>query len=629
MKRKLLFVMFAAIGMMLATSCSNDEQVVQSGNEVRVTFSLGLENAMDARTISDGSGINQLFYAIFKGEELIANSENEEVDDFPHNTPITLLKGEEYTAVFWAWNKDCKAYSISEEKKSISIDYTNALNNDETRDAFFKSVAFTVTDNTTIDVVLKRAFAQFNVGITTEEWNTAKEQGKEIAKSKVEIKQAATILNLIDGSVESPKDITFETNDIPKDNLKVDVDCDGEAETFKYLSMCYFLANDTEDGASKTILEDLKITLFSANNEVIATLEEGLENTPVQRNHRTNIISSPEGTGGGILTGNITVNVSLDPLYDGEHTFTNLNVWEEYDGIYTEEALAGKTIELPASWHIRNGYILEPMPENWIAESTPLYIKSYTIDGKNNTVTFEPYQYKFVAKNAFAAADDQLVTIKDITFAGEHFGVFGGVYGGVSGRNNYNTVLENVKIIDNGIYCYNAAGSIPMSAFSNLGTAQVNNCTITGTYWVGAKDKNTNAQACYNNFEIYDIFVPNNISTVINNSRIGSIYVNNHGHLTISGTSTIDKIDAFSLVKGNLTIENGAKVTLLNINEYSPSYAPTVNIKAGATVETLQLNSIANTDEITIEEGATITTIIYKDIEYTSIADFNAAINKN
>ena len=84
MKRKLLFVMFAAIGMMLATSCSNDEQVVQSGNEVRVTFSLGLENAMDARTISDGSGINQLFYAIFKGEELIANSENEEVDDFPH-----------------------------------------------------------------------------------------------------------------------------------------------------------------------------------------------------------------------------------------------------------------------------------------------------------------------------------------------------------------------------------------------------------------------------------------------------------------------------------------------------------------------------------------------------------------
>ena len=58
-------------------------------------------------------------------------------------------------------------------------------------------------------------------------------------------------------------------------------------------------------------------------------------------------------------------------------------------------------------------------------------------------------------------------------------------------------------------------------------------------------------------------------------------------------------------------------------------YAPTINIKSGATIETLQLNSIANTNKINIEEGATITTIIYKDIEYTSIADFNAAINKN
>ena len=40
-------------------------------------------------------------------------------------------------------------------------------------------------------------------------------------------------------------------------------------------------------------------------------------------------------------------------------------IWEEYAGIYTEEALAGKTIEIPAGWHIRNGYILEPLPEQW------------------------------------------------------------------------------------------------------------------------------------------------------------------------------------------------------------------------------------------------------------------------
>ena len=628
MKAKRMILTFAAVGMLLATSCSNDEAFVLSSNEAQVTFSLGLENGMNTRAISDGTGVNKLIYAVFdsKGNRV---AKSDESATFPFKKTLSLIKGEQYTAVFWAQNNNCNAYTISEDYKTITVGYEGSLNNDESRDAFFKAETFTVTDGANINIVLKRPFAQLNLGITEKEWTDAKNAGFEVAKSSVEIKQAATTLNLVNGSVGGATDVTFVSNTIlANDELKVDINCDGIAENYKYLSMCYFLANDAVDGASQTTLDGLKFTLSSTDDSKTIELQDGLANAPVQRNYRTNIISSGENNG-NILTGDITTKVSIDPLYDGEHTLTDENVWEEYDGIYTEEALAGKTIELPASWHIRNGYILEPMPENWIAESTPLYIKSYTIDGKNNTVTFEPYKYKFVAKNAFAAADDQLVTIKDITFAGEHFGVFGGVYGGVSGRNNYNTVLENVKIIDNGIYCYNAAGSIPMSAFSNLGTATLNNCTITGTYWVGTKDKNTNAQACYNNFEIYDIFVPNNISTVINNSRIGSIYVNNHGHLTISGTSTIDKIDAFSLVKGNLTIENGAKVTLLNINEYSPSYAPTVNIKAGATVETLQLNSIANTDEITIEEGATITTIIYKDIEYTSIADFNAAINKN
>ena len=59
------------------------------------------------------------------------------------------------------------------------------------------------------------------------------------------------------------------------------------------------------------------------------------------------------------------------------------------------------------------------------------------------------------------------------------------------------------------LYCYNTAGSIPMSVFSNLGTATLNNCTIKGTYWVGAtKDGNVNAQSCIDTYGIYDIFVP-------------------------------------------------------------------------------------------------------------------------
>ena len=614
-------VMFAVIGMMLATSCSNDEFDEQFENETPVTFSLGLENAMSTRAISDGSGVNKLIYAVFdKAGNRVAQSDDSAV--FPFEETISLVKGEQYTAVFWAQNEACSAYSISEDFTTITVNYDGALNNDETRDAFFRSETFTVKEGVSLNIILKRPFAQVNMGVKKADWQTSAYAGFEITKSSVEIKQAATTLNLVDGLVGNPVDVTFAVNDIPADDkLIVDLNHDGEVEEYKYLSMCYFLANDSVNGASQTTLDGLKFVLSSEDGSKTLTLQDGLANAPVQRNYRTNIVGS------NILTEDIDVSLTVDYFYDGEHTLGSGNVWETYAGMFTEEALAGKTIEIPGDWHIRNGGIYQPMPENWTAASIPLYTKPYTIDGKGHTITFEPYGYSFVTKNAFAAADAQLVTVKNITFAGEHFGIFGGVYGGVPGRINYNTLFENVKIIDNGIYCYNSAGSIPMSVFSNLGTATLDNCTVKGTYWVGSiKDQNVNAQNCYDKYGIYDILVPNNKMTTINNSTIGSINVQNNAHLTVTGTSIIDKIDALALVAGDVTIENGAKVTSLTVDEYKSSYAPTVKIMAGATVETLDLNSIAKTNKITIDDAAIITKIIHKGVEYSSIADFKASL---
>lgn len=616
-KKSLFFGMFAALGFMLATSCSNEETLLEPSNEAQVIFSLGLENGMGTRAISDGSGINQLHFAIFnsKGDIVKSSGESDEAVEFPLTSSITLVKGLQYTAVFWAQNKDCEAYSISDDMKTITVNYTGALNNDETRDAFFRSETFTVADNMNLDVVLKRPFAQLNVGITEEEWEDAKVQGLAFTKSKVEIKQAATTLNLIDGSVGNAEDVTFETNSILTEPLLVDLDGDGNQENYKYLSMSYFLAFDEKSGATKTVLDDLKFTFFT-DSDVQIVLEEGLETAPVQRNHRTNII------GGGVLTGNLSVDVTLDALYDGEHILSN-GVWEEFKGIYTEVALAGNTIEIPEGWHIRNGYILEPMPEGWNANSSPLYTKPYTVDGQNNTIIFEPYEYESVIKNVFAATDGALVTVKNITFEGEHFGIFGGVYG----SKNYNTAFENMILVNNGIYCYNTAGSIPISAFSNLGNATLTNCTITGTFWVGAeKDSNQNAEKAINSYNgIYDIFVPNDGVTILNNCEIGNIFVANHGKLTLSGTTKVEKLISYQLVNGIIKVSDSAVVTLLDINQYSDKYPPQLTVEAEATIETLQLNSI-NKTKVIIDDSATIGKIIHNGVEYESIADFKAAV---
>ena len=619
MKKNLFVVVFAVVGMLLTCACANEELgAVESKADAKVTFKLGLENAMNTRAISDGSLINKLHFAIFDSTGAIVESSKDRGAEFPFTTSVSLVKGEQYTAVFWAQNKDCTAYTISDDMTTIEVDYVGALNNDESRDAFFRSETFVVDGDVALDVVLKRALAQLNVGVSAEEWNKFLAEGDQIVTSEVEIKQAATALNLVDGSVSGASDGKFEAGAIPAESLKVDIDSDGVAEEYKYLSMCYFLANDTNDGASKTTLNDLKFT-FNSNYDSFV-LEEGLDNAPVQRNHRTNIVLA-----NGYFVGDISVNVKLDVLYDGEHTLNPSGVWEERTGIYTEEALAGLTIEMPAGWHIRNGYIIEPMPEYWTADMEPLYHKSYTVDGMGNTVRFEPYAYKYVTKNAFAATDSQLVTVKNITFEGEHFGVYGGVYGGVKDRNAYNTVFENVTIVDNAIYCYNIQGTTPISAFSNLGTAKLIDCTITDTRWVGSKDENVNAQKSIDNYGgVFDVFVPNDGKLEIISSTVGRICVHNHAHLTIASASNIEKIVAPQLVNGLITVKEGANVEELDVDQYSASYPPKVTIEQGATIGTLQLHSIKKT-KINIDANAIIGKIIWNDVEYTSIADFLAA----
>ena len=66
MNKKLFLGMFAAVGMLFATSCSNDElDRVQSGNEAQVTFSLGLEGGIATRAISDGESADKLVCAVY------------------------------------------------------------------------------------------------------------------------------------------------------------------------------------------------------------------------------------------------------------------------------------------------------------------------------------------------------------------------------------------------------------------------------------------------------------------------------------------------------------------------------------------------------------------------------------
>lgn len=323
MNKKLFLGMFAAAGMLLATSCSNDElDVVQSGNEAQVTFNLGTEGGIATRAISDGKSADVLVYAVFdKDGNRLSNIQavTKKGVTFPTTESITLAKGQTYKVAFWAQDDDCKAYTVDTDKMSVAVNYANdenKVNNDETRDAFFKTVEFTVTGSTSIDVEMKRPFAQINVGVTKEDWEAAVASGIEIENSSVVIKNAATSLNLIDGTVGTETvDVSYALNTIPNEPLYVDTDGDGIKEEYNWLSMSYILVADEIDGASKATLQSLQYTFTSENGNPIE-FKEGLNTVPVQRNWRTNIL-------GKILTGDIQFNITIDPAYDGDYIFPN------------------------------------------------------------------------------------------------------------------------------------------------------------------------------------------------------------------------------------------------------------------------------------------------------------------
>lgn len=326
MNKKLFLGMFAAAGMLLATSCSNDElDVVQSGNEAQVTFSLAAEGGIATRAISDGKTANKLVYAVFDSEGkplsvfdvdndgVYEHQKTETISDItstPHKVTITLAKGQTYQVAFWAQNEACTAYNTS-DLKNVVVDY-GGLNNDETRDAFFKTETITVKGDEERRIELRRPFAQINVGVTEADWNAAVASGVTVSESKVVIKNAAKSIDLLTGEVKGEVEVEYGFSDIPTDPeiLEVDVNRDGaiqDDEKYKYLSMSYILTS-----AERTTLESdgLQFTFKSSGNDIV--FDEGLHQVPVQRNWRTNIL-------GKLLTGDITFEVVIDPDYEDDY----------------------------------------------------------------------------------------------------------------------------------------------------------------------------------------------------------------------------------------------------------------------------------------------------------------------
>ena len=287
--KKLFLVLAAAFAMVACQTDINEVGVV--GGEVDVTFEVGTPT----RAYSDGTTATHLQYAVYEGEtELTALTVTDGEIHGSTTVELKLVTGNTYTVIFWAAAPDAP-YTVDFGAKTMTVDYTAAVSNDENRDAFFKKHTFTVTGAQTEVIELRRPFAQLNIG--TNDYTKATEAGYTPVNSAVTVTNVYEILNLWDGKVSNPVEILFDYNTIAKSEAF-------PVTGYQYLAMNYLLVP-----AEKEVVD---IEFGYTESDAAAAKTRVVGSVPVQRNYRTNIY-------GQLLTSDVDINVVIKPEYEGVH----------------------------------------------------------------------------------------------------------------------------------------------------------------------------------------------------------------------------------------------------------------------------------------------------------------------
>ena len=304
MKKSLLSVFAVAAGLLMATSCSNEREEVQSEGEAVVSFVAELPRSMVNRAPSraaaasafgDGTTATHLSYAVYEvnGENwtlLDKLSRDTTLTDLKTTIKLNLSNGKTYAVAFWA-DATNSIYAFDKATYKITANYTDVVSSDENLDAFYAVKTLTVNGASQQSVELRRPFAQLNIG--TGDLQTSADANHEVTKAAVTAKVYSQ-LNLKNGEVEGEAaEVTFALADLPAVTFPI--------AGYNYLAMNYLLVS-----ADKSSDNAITIRYDEASGVDARTFE----NVPLQRNYRTNIY-------GNLLTNTTEFDVEVNPDFDG------------------------------------------------------------------------------------------------------------------------------------------------------------------------------------------------------------------------------------------------------------------------------------------------------------------------
>lgn len=323
---------FAAVLSM--ASCQKNE-VLTEDDYVTATFTIEAPAELSTKAIGDGTTAKNLVFAVYPYDSRLTDDQNdlaEELTDLrkgdwtanglgdkqpvtfttgadgrPTATvKVTLLRGKEYQFVCWAQCKDVTCYDFA-DMKNIKVDYAGAVSQDETRDAFYawtptkddQGNVIKVSQGFKQTIILRRPFAQVNVGATDME--AAKSAGLDITKiqSKMTVVNVATTLNTFTGATSGSTTADFSIKQAVSPTEDLTINASGyENQSFGWLAMNYVLPSESNT--------NIVFFLYDENSEELCSYE--VTNEKLQQNFRTHLL-------GEVLTTEGTITVVIEPAF--------------------------------------------------------------------------------------------------------------------------------------------------------------------------------------------------------------------------------------------------------------------------------------------------------------------------
>lgn len=598
MKKKNLFLgVLAMTSMLFVTSCSEDDfqNNGASGDYVDAKFKIEMAEGIGTRAatnVGQGSTVNHVACAIYDadGNELPALRQYVAVSNKEAEYSVRLVKGQAYRVAFFAYYGDDKGASDYYDMTALTdIKIKDAAANIEQRDAFTNYVDVTADETTgAIDksVSLYRPFAQLNLGSTAADVEAAKNAGVVVTNSEVTVSNVYTEFDAYNNTVAEgaeAKEVTFLMNEIPGEDLMVDVDNDATTadEAYEYLALNYILVGDK---GNEKALTDVKFTWKTADGKTNSPATE-FKNVPVQRNYRTNII-------GSLLTNPAVFNITIDAAFQ---TPDNI-VAAPWDGTtVTEPKLVNNEylISTPAEWvwlktgRVQSGTSLKLTADLDFGGHEVKGIAGKNFDGQGHTMSNMVLlpggsAYSNGLFQGDATSGD--ITVKNVTFdnvkaecSDPAQGYIGVVFGDLQ---NGNLTLENVHVKNADLCGVQSVGGLVGFVASGK-TVTTNNCSVEDSYIHNYAVENESGYVAgfVGRFASYSGTV-NATSCEVRNTLIEGYYV------TRRGASSIAE------VVGGKTNVDGVTVT-------------------GVTVNKTHIDAVASTTE---ELTAALSSVVKKDI---------------